>query len=164
MRDIEGYRMVNRDLMFASDANHKLRKKNRKLVDIMTAQKARARAVINSMRQEMVELHVQAGKSEFSAGFHSALATGDNRDIAKFLDPGTEISPSKSMGGNSSSESCPDDTQIVMRALALNQIPADMILEKLNPILAAEKEKAETNALLPLIAAELKTINWAEHY
>ena len=85
----------------------------------------------------MVELHVKNGKSEFSAGFHSALATENDKDFIKFMDPEAELSPSKSPGVSSVEDDAADETQIVMRALMLNQIPDDELLERLNPILYA---------------------------
>lgn len=84
--------------MFASDKNLKLEAKNKKLVKKLAEQKAQAKTVVGRMRQDMVELHMQAGKSEFSAGFQSVLATDDNKEVAKFLDPEIEVSPSKSIG------------------------------------------------------------------
>ena len=111
----------------------------------------------------MTELHLQAGTSEFSAGFQSVLATDDNRAIVQFFGIENDPSPSKSIGVSSVSENEADQTTFVLRALMLNKIPADEILEQLNPVLAAEKERMEAQELMPLVKAELMTVDWSQH-
>ena len=95
--DICRYRTLNHQLIFACDKNQELRAKNAKLASRLKNQKGQHKSVVGRMRAELEDLHLKTGKSTFSAGFQSALATEDKRTITKFMDPEMEVSPSKSI-------------------------------------------------------------------
>ena len=53
---------------------------------------------------------------------------------------------------NSVKKNGPQQDLAVVRGFELNHIPAEMVLEHLNPELALEKEKDETDVVMPLVS------------
>ena len=104
------------------------------------------------MRRELEEMHLQAGKSKFSAGLQSHLSTNNMKNVGLFLDPNISFERSPSLIQSSVKKNGPQQDLAVIRGFELNHIPAEMVLEHLNPELALEKEEDETDVVMPLVS------------
>ena len=79
--------------MVASDSNNELRLRNSILADRFSNYKCQMENTIGSMRREIEEMHIQAGKTKFSAGFQSHLSTGNMKKLGQFVAP--DMTPEK---------------------------------------------------------------------
>ena len=74
------------------------------------------------------------------------------KNVGLFIDPNMSFERSPSLIQNSVEKTGHQQDMAVVRGFELNHIPAEMVLEHLNPELAQEMEENETDVVMPLVA------------